>query len=71
MLIFYAIKFVNFVYRFCNEDYELWFLFPEKVFYLNSYDFSYSNVIEKVLGPSSEIYDKLVKGLTNVTVSPY
>jgi hypothetical protein len=45
---------------------------PEKVFYLNSYYndyYSYSIVIEKVLGPSSEIYDKLVKGLTNLTVS--
>jgi hypothetical protein len=47
-----------------NYDYD-----PEKVFYLNSNDFSYSNVIEKVLGSSSEIYDKLARGLTNVTVS--
>jgi hypothetical protein len=47
-----------------NYDYD-----PERVFYLNSNDFSYSNVIEKVLGPTSEIYDKLEKGLTNVTVS--
>ena len=47
-----------------NYDYD-----PEKVFYVNSNDFSYSNVTEKVLGPSSEIYDKLVKGPTNVTVS--
>ena len=50
-----------------NYDYD-----PEKVFYLNSHYndyYSYSNVIEKVLGPSSEIYDKLVKGLTNVTIS--
>jgi hypothetical protein len=42
---------------------------PEKVFYLNTYDYSYSNVIEKVLGPSSEIYDKLAKGLTDLTIS--
>jgi hypothetical protein len=43
-----------------------------EVFYLNSYYndyYSSSNVIEKVLGPSSEFYDKLVKGLTDVTVS--
>jgi hypothetical protein len=50
-----------------NYDYD-----PEEVFYLNSHYidyYSYSNVIEKVLGPSSEIYDELVKGLTDVTVS--
>jgi hypothetical protein len=50
-----------------NYDYD-----PEEVFYLNSHYndyYSYSNVIEKVLGPSSEFYDKLVKGLTDVTVS--
>jgi hypothetical protein len=47
-----------------NYDYD-----PEKVFYLNSNVFIYSNVIERVLGPSSVFYDKLVKGLTNVTVS--
>ena len=40
---------------------------PEKVFYPNTYEYSYSNVIEKVLGPASEIYDKLVKGLTELT----
>ena len=46
-----------------NYDYD-----PEEVFYLNSHYndyYSYSNVIEKVLGPSSEFYDKLVKGLTD------
>lgn len=47
-----------------NYDYD-----PEKVFHLNTYDYSYSNVIEKVLGPASEIYDKLVKGLTDLTIS--
>jgi len=50
-----------------NYDYD-----PEEVFYLNSHYndyYSYSNVIEKVLGPSSEIYDELVKGLTDITVS--
>jgi hypothetical protein len=50
-----------------NYDYD-----PEKVFYLNSQCsdyYSYSKVIERVLGPSSEIFGKLVKGLTNVTVS--
>jgi hypothetical protein len=47
-----------------NYDYD-----PEKVFYLNTYDYSYSNVIEKVLGPASEIHDKLVKGLTDLTIS--
>ena len=47
-----------------NYDYD-----PERVFYLNSNDYSYSNVIEKVLGPSSEIYDNLVKGLTDLTIS--
>jgi transposase-like protein len=47
-----------------NYDYD-----PAKVFYLNEYDYSYSNVIEKVLGPASEIYDKLVKGLTDLTIS--
>jgi hypothetical protein len=47
-----------------NYDYD-----PEKVFCLNPYDYSYSNVTEKVLGLSSEMYDKLVKGLTDVTIS--
>jgi hypothetical protein len=42
---------------------------PEKVFYLNTYDYSYSSVIEKVLGPASEIYDKLANGLTDLTIS--
>jgi hypothetical protein len=49
---------------FTKYDYD-----PEKVFYLNSNYNDYFNVIEKVLGPSSEIYDKLVKGLTDVTIS--
>ena len=47
-----------------NYDYD-----PEKVFCLNPYDYSYPNVTEKVLGLSSETYDKLVKGLTDVTIS--
>jgi hypothetical protein len=47
-----------------NYDYD-----PEKVFCPNPYDYSYPNVTEKVLGLSSEIYDKLVKGLTDVTIS--
>jgi hypothetical protein len=47
-----------------NYDYD-----PEKVFYLNTYDYSCSNVLEKVLGPASEIYDRLVKGLTDLTIS--
>jgi hypothetical protein len=42
---------------------------PEKAFYLNTYNYSYSKVIEKALGLASEIYDKLVKGLTNLTIS--
>jgi hypothetical protein len=42
---------------------------PEKVFYLNTYDFNYSTVIEKMLGPASEIYDNLVNGLTDLTMS--
>jgi len=41
---------------------------PEKVFCPNPYDYSYPNVTEKVLGLSSETYDKLVKGLTDVTI---
>jgi hypothetical protein len=47
-----------------NYDYD-----PEKVFCLNPYDYGYPNVTEKVLGLSSEFYDKLVKGLTDVTIS--
>jgi hypothetical protein len=47
-----------------NYDYD-----PEKVFCPNPYDYSYPNVTEKVLGLSSEFYDKLVKGLTDVTIS--
>jgi hypothetical protein len=48
-----------------NYDYD-----PEKVFCPNPYyDYSYPNVTEKVLGLSSEMYDKLVKGLTDVTIS--
>lgn len=47
-----------------NYDYD-----PEKVFCLNPYDNNYPNVTEKVLGLSSEFYDKLVKGLTDVTIS--
>ena len=47
-----------------NYDYD-----PEKVFCPNPYDYSYPNVTEKVLGLSSETYDKLVKGLTDVTIS--
>jgi hypothetical protein len=47
-----------------NYDYD-----PEKIFYLNMFDYSYSNVLEKVLGPASEIYDNLVKGLTDLTIS--
>ena len=47
-----------------NYDYD-----PEKVFCPNPYDCSYPNVTEKVLGFSSEFYDKLVKGLTDVTIS--
>ena len=46
-----------------NYDYD-----PEKVYYLNSYDYSHSNVIEKVLVPASEIYDKLVTGLTDLAI---
>jgi hypothetical protein len=42
---------------------------PEKVFCPNPYDCSYPNVTERVLGLSSEMYDKLVKGLTDVTRS--
>jgi hypothetical protein len=42
---------------------------PEKVFYLNTYDFNYSNIIEKMLGAASEIYNKLMKGLTDLTIS--
>ena len=45
-----------------NYDYD-----PEKVFCPNPYDYNYPNVTEKVLGLSSEMYDKLVKGLTDVT----
>jgi hypothetical protein len=48
-----------------NYDYD-----PEKVFFPNPYSYSYPNVTEKVLGLSSEMYDKLVKGfLTDVTIS--
>jgi hypothetical protein len=47
-----------------NYDYD-----PEKVFCPNPYDCSYPNVTEKVVGLSSEMYDKLVKGLTDVTIS--
>jgi len=48
-----------------NYDYD-----PEKVFCLNPYyNYSYPNVTEKVLELSSEMYDKLVKGLTDVTIS--
>ena len=48
-----------------NYDYD-----PEKVFCPNPYyDYSYPNVTEKVLGLSSEMYDKLVKGLTDLTIS--
>jgi hypothetical protein len=47
-----------------NYDYD-----PDKVFYPNPYDYSYPNITEKVLGLSSEMYDKLVKGLTDVTIS--
>ena len=47
-----------------NYDYD-----PEKVFCPNPYDYSYPNVTEKVLGLSSKMYDKLVKGLTDVTIS--
>jgi hypothetical protein len=46
-----------------NYDYD-----PEKVFCTNPYDYSYPNVTEKVLELSSEMYDKLVKGLTDVTI---
>jgi hypothetical protein len=42
---------------------------PDKVFCPNQYDYSYPNVTEKVLGLSNEMYDKLVKGLTDVTIS--
>ena len=52
------------VYPLKNYDYD-----PEKAFYLNTYDYSYSNVAEKVLGTSSEIYAKLVAGMTDLTVS--
>ncbi len=47
-----------------NYDYD-----PEKVFCPNPYDYGYPNVTEKVLGLSSKMYDKLVKGLTDVTIS--
>jgi len=47
-----------------NYDYD-----PEKVFCPNPYDYGYPSVTEKVLGFSSEMYDKLVKGLTDVTIS--
>jgi hypothetical protein len=42
---------------------------PEKVFCPNPYDYSYPNVTEKVLGLYRETYDKLVKGLIDVTIS--
>ena len=35
----------------------------------NPYDYSYPNVTENVLGLYRETYDKLVKGLTDVTIS--
>ena len=34
----------------------------------NPCDYSYPNITEKVFGVSSETYDKLVKGLTDVTI---
>jgi hypothetical protein len=48
----------------CDYDYN-----PEKVFCPNLYHYSYPNVTEKVLGLASKMYDKLVKGLTDVTIS--
>ena len=41
---------------------------PEKLFFPNPYDYSDINK-EKAFELSSEIYDKLVKGLTYVTMS--
>jgi hypothetical protein len=49
-----------------NYDYD-----PEKVFCPNPYNYSYPNVTEKVLGLSSEVYDKLVTIFTTAGLERY
>jgi hypothetical protein len=41
----------------------------QKKYFVQIHMITVTNVTEKVLGFSSEIYDKLVKGLTDVTIS--